>query len=172
MDAELRGRVGEALDRTVRGRMTLTMTNGVVREFPLLATINRTLRLTAQEGSDTRFEKLSATLAVASGQAATDNLVLEAGHVRVEAAGRIGADRSLALRGTAVIDAQHVSGAVASVREIARLRNSRGEIEVPLTIDGTLDAPSFRLDLETAARKGVADELRRRLRRFIRPPEP
>lgn len=171
VEAELRGRVGEPLDRTVRGRTALTMTNGVIREFPLLATINRTLRLTAQDGNDTRFEKLSMTLAIASGQATTDDLVLEAGHVRVEAAGRIGVDRSLALRGTAVVDAEHVAAAVASVREIARLRNSRGEIEVPLTISGTLDAPSFGLDLESAVKKGLADELRRRLRRFIRPPD-
>jgi hypothetical protein len=171
VDADLRGRVGEPLDRTVKGRTTLTMTNGIVREFPLLATINRTLRLTAQEGNDTRFEKLSATLAIASGQATTDDLVLEAGHVRVEAAGRIGVDRSLDLRGSAIVAADHVAGAVASVREIARLRNSRGEIEVPLTITGSLDAPSFSLDMGTAVKKGLADELRRRLRRFIRPPD-
>ena len=171
LEAELRGRIGEALDRTVRGRTALTMTNGVVREFPLLATINRTLRLTGQEGNDTRFDKLSATLAIASGQATTDDLVLEAGHVRVEAAGRIGVDRSLDLRGRAVVAADHVAGAVDSVHELARLRNSRGEIEVPLTISGSLDAPSFGLDVGTAIKKGLADELRRRLRRFIRPPE-
>ena len=171
LEAELRGRVGEPLDRTMRGRTAVTMTNGVLREFPLLATINRTLRLTGQEGNDTRFEKLSATLAIASGQATTDDLVLEAGHVRVAAAGRIGVDRSIDLRGSAIVAADHVAGAVASVREIARLRNSRGEIEVPLTISGTLDAPSFRLDTASAVKQGIADELRRRLRRFIRPPE-
>jgi AsmA protein len=170
VNAALRGRVGEALDRTVRGRMALNITNGVVRQFPLLATINRTLKLTAGEGSDTQFERLSATLNIATGQAATDDLLLEARHIRVHAAGRIGADRSLDLRGTAVVSAERVASAVASIREFARLRNSRGELEVPLTITGSLDAPSFGLDLGAAVKKGVADELRRRLRRFIRPP--
>ena len=171
LHASLHGRVGEPLDRTVRGRMEMNITNGVVRQFPLLATINRTLKLAAAEENDTRFERLSATLNIAAGQATTDDLVLEAGHVRVRAAGRIGADRSLDLRGSAVIAADYVAAAVASVRELARLRNSRGEIEVPLTITGSLDAPSFGLDLGAAVRKGLVDELQRRLRRFIRPPE-
>jgi AsmA protein len=168
VNAALRGRIGQPLDRTARGRIELTVTKGVIRQFPLLATINRALRLSESEGKDTRFERLSATFAVADGQATTDDLVLEAGHVRVMAAGRIGADRSLALRGAAVVSADRVAGAVASIRELARLRNSRGEIEVPLTISGTLDAPSFGLDLNAAVRQGLADELRRRLRKFIR----
>ena len=166
--AGVRGRVGEALERTVRGRVDLIITNGVVRDFPLVATINRTLRLTGGEGSDTHFERLAGTFAVAAGQATTNDLVLEAGHVRVQAEGRIGADRSLALRGVAVVSAEHAARAVASVREFARLRNSRGEFEVPLTISGTLDAPSFALDVSAAVRKGVMDEIRRRIRRLIR----
>jgi AsmA protein len=169
--AALRGRVGEALDRSVRGRLDMNISNGVVRQFPLLATINRTLKLTGGEGSDTQFERLSATLNIAAGQATTDDLLLEAGHVRVQAAGRVGADRSLDLRGSAIVSAERVADAVASVRELARLRNSRGEVEVPLTITGSLDAPSFGLDVGAAVKQGLEDELRRRLRRFIRPPE-
>jgi len=171
VNAAIRGRVGEVLRRTVRGRTDLNITNGVVRQFPLLATINRTLKLAGAEGSDTHFERLTATLNMAAGEATTEDLLLEAGHVRVQGAGRIGADRSLDLRGSAIVSAERVAGAVASVREFARLRNSRGEIEVPLTITGSLDAPSFGLDVGAAVRQGVADELRRRLRRFIRPPE-
>lgn len=170
VNASLRGRVGEPLDRTMRGRTALTITNGVVRQFPLLATINRTLRLAASEGNDTRFERLAMTLDIAAGVGTTDDLVLEAGYVRVRAAGRIGADRSLNLRGSAVVAAERVGEAVASVHELARLRNSRGEIEVPLTITGSLDAPSFGIDVSAAIRQGLADELRRRLRKFIRPP--
>ena len=171
INAALRGSVGEALDRSVRGRLDMSISNGVIRQFPLLATINRTLKLTAAEGSDTQFERLSATLNIAAGQATTDDLLLEAGHVRVLAAGRIGADRSLDLRGSAIVSAERGADAVASVREFARLKNSRGELEIPLTITGSLDAPSFGLDLGAAVKKGLTDELRRRLRRFIRPPQ-
>ena len=168
IDAALGGRVGEPLDRTVRGRAHVTVTSGVIRNFPLLATINRALRLAEQESGDTRFERLTANVMVAAGHATTDDLVLEAAHARVEAAGRIGADRSLALHGLAIVSAEHAARAVASVHEIARLRNSRGEIVVPLTISGTLDAPSIDIDLKAAIGKGLMDELRRRLRRIIR----
>jgi len=40
-----------------------------------------------------------------------------------------------------------------------------------LTISGTLDAPAFNLDVGSVIRKGLADELRRRLRRIIRQPD-
>jgi hypothetical protein len=93
---------------------------------------------------------------------------MTAGHVRVRAAGRIGADRSLALRGVAAVSPERSARGIASVRELSGLRNSRGEIELPLTISGTLDQPSFGLDVKGAVGKGVLDELQRRLWGIIR----
>ena len=166
--ASLRGRVGEPLGRSVGGTMQLTLTDGAIRNFPLLAHINRVLRLAERDEGDTRFKRLAGTFAIAAARATTDDLVMEAAHVRLAMAGRIAADRSLALRGVAVISAERSAPAIASIRELSGLRNSRGEIELPLTIGGTLDAPSFGIDLESAIKKGIADELRRRIRRFIR----
>jgi uncharacterized protein involved in outer membrane biogenesis len=165
--SSLNGRVGEPLERTVRGQAHVVVTEGVVRNFPLLATIDRALRLTPVDGADTHFDRLSATLTIASGQATTDDLVLQSGDVRVEATGRIGIDRSLALRGRAAVSADRVARGVARVHELARLKNSRGEIELPLTISGSLDAASITVDLETAIKQGLEDEIRRRLRRLI-----
>ena len=168
MTAALRGRVGEPLDRTMRGRVELVVRDGIIKNFPLLAAIDRALRLEDKASGDTRFERLAATLSVAVGQATTDDLVLEAGDVRVEAAGRIGADRSLELRGRAIVSAARAARAVASVHEIARLRNSRGEIELPLTIAGNLDAPAISVDVKTTIIEGIADEIRRRLRGWVK----
>lgn len=163
----LHGRVGEPLDRTVRGQARVVVTDGVIRNFPLLATIDRALRLTPVDSADTPFDRLSATLAIAAGHATTDDLVLQSGDVRVEAAGRIGIDRSLALRGRAAVSADRVARGVARVHELARLKNSRGEIELPLTISGSLDAATITVDLETAIKQGLEDEIRRRLRRLF-----
>lgn len=163
----LRGHVGEPLERTLRGRVNIVVNNGVVRNFPLLATIDRALRVAQQGSGDTQFERLSATLSVAGGQATTSDLVLQSGDVRVEAEGRIGADRSVALRGRAAVSADRVSRAITSVHELARLKNARGEIELPLTISGSLDAPSISVDVAAAIKQGLADEIRRRLRRLI-----
>jgi uncharacterized protein involved in outer membrane biogenesis len=168
VDAKLHGRVEQSFVSGMEGRAHLLISNGVLHGFPLIAAVNRALRLGGAENNDTRFERLSATLAIARGAAVTDDLVMNAGHIRVEVSGRIRFDRALDLRGSALVSADRVSAAVASVRELARLRNARGEIEVPLTIGGTLDSPKFALDVEAAIRHGVRDELMRRLRGIIR----
>ena len=162
--ARLAGRLDGGLWETLTGTARLEIADGVIREFPLLAAINRAVRLTEGDARNTRFQRLSATLALGHGRAATDDLVLEAGQVRVEAAGTIGFDRSLALHGKAVLAPERAAEAIRSVRELSGLRNSRGEIEMPLTISGTLDAPSFGLDLKSIIGKGIEDELKRRLR--------
>lgn len=168
VSAVLHGRVNEALADTVAGRARLTITDGVVRQFPLLATINRALRISEGDSRDTRFERLTATLALGSRRATTDDLVLEAGQVRVEAAGSVGFDRALALRGKAILSPERTASAMQRVRELSGLRNRRGELEIPLTISGTLDAPSFSLDLKAALGRGLQNELRRRLDKFLR----
>ncbi len=170
---KLQGRVEENFVSGIGGRVRLDIVDGVLHDFPLVATINRVLRLAEAAGNDTRFERLSATLDVAQAAVTTGDLAIAAGDLRVEAAGRIGFDGALALRGLAMVSAERVSAAVASVRELARAKNSRGEIELPLIISGTLDAPRFDIDLEAAIRTGVRDELLRRLRGLIRrPPDP
>ena len=173
IEGRLQGRLEQNFVSTIDGRARLEVADGVLHDFPLLAAINRVLRLAEAAGSDTRFERLSATLALAQASAATDDLVIDARDLRVEAAGRIGFDGALNLRGQVMVSADRVSAAVASVRELARAKNSRGEIELPLIISGSLDAPRFDIDVETAIRRGLRDELQRRLRGLIRrPPNP
>ena len=168
VEAKLQGRVEPDFVAGSEGWARVALADGVLRNFPLLATVNRTLGLAAAEGNDTRFERLSAALAIARGIASTDDLLVEAGHLRVELAGRIGFDRTVDLRGRVTVSKERAAAAVASVRELARLRNGRGEIVLPLTIDGTLDAPRFGLDVASAIREGFRDELKRRLNRLIR----
>jgi hypothetical protein len=168
--ATLNAFVGDALPQGLAGRMQVTIANGVIREFPLLAAINRTLRLAEGEGRDTKFERLSATLAFAArGSAATTNdLSLQAREVQVKAAGRIGFDRSLDLSGVAILSPDRSAPVVRSIRELAALRNDRGELELPLRISGTLDDPSFAIDLKAAVGRTLKHELQRRIRDLFR----
>lgn len=166
--AALRGRLDAALAESIAGRLQISVEHGVIRQFPLLAAINSTVRLTEGDTRDTRFERLTATLQLANGRAVTDNLVMQAGQVRVDAAGTIGFNRSLAMRGKAVLSAERSAAAIRSVHELAGLRNRSGQIEIPLTIEGTIDDPSFALDVRAAIGKGLQDELMRRLRRIIK----
>ena len=72
------------------------------------------------------------------------------------------------LRGRAIVAAERVAAGVDSVHELARLRKGSGEIVVPLTITGSLDAPKFDIDVATIIREGVVDELKRRIRRLFK----
>lgn len=164
----LHGLLNASLAETVTGRVRLTVADGVIRQFPLLAAINRAARLTGGDATDTRFERLTATLALGGGWAITEDLLLAAGQVRVEAAGAIGFDRTLALRGKAILSPERAAAAMQSVRELSGLRNERGELEIPLTVAGTLDAPSINVDVRAVVGKGIRDELKRRLDRFLR----
>jgi len=164
----LRGTVGEPIPRTLEGRLQLDVVDGVIHGFPLLAAINRALRLAEGDSRDTRFDRLAATFAFEGSHATTRDLVLNAREVRIEAAGRIGYDRSLDLAGNAIVSPEKTAAAIRSVRELSGLRNDRGELELPLTIRGTLDDPSFGIDLEAAVGRTLKEELRRRLRDWIR----
>jgi uncharacterized protein involved in outer membrane biogenesis len=162
--ASVRGRLDRALDQSLVGQASLTVADGVLRGVPLVATINRALRLGDADGGDTRFERLSGTFTLLDARATTNDLAIASGHVHARLAGTIGFDRSLALRGTAAVSAERTSQAVAAVRELARLRRPGGEIQLPLTISGTADNPAIAVDVMTVIEKGVGDELKRRLR--------
>lgn len=168
VEADVSGRLVEDFVNGIAGGARLAVSNGVLHDFPLVATINRALRLTEGGGNDTRFERLTATLALAGGAATTGDLLMHAGHLRVALVGRIGFDRTLDLRGRAFVSKERAAEVVRRVRELARARKGSGEIELPLRIGGSLDAPRFEIDMETALREGVRDELERRLRRLFR----
>ena len=181
--ASLHAGIRDPLPRGLEGRMQVNVADGVIREFPLLAAINRALRLAEGSPRDTRFERLSATLAFAGpvprtpaeafgpGHVTTDDLLLQARDVRVEAAGRIGFDGSLDLAGLAILSPERSAEAVRSVRELSGLRNDRGNLELPIRISGTMDNPAFSIDLKAAVGRSIKEELRRRFRNLFRPLE-
>lgn len=168
LTASLNGRVDAPLAETASGRVQLLVRDGVIRDFPLLASIDRAAGLAEQQDGHTAFARLSATWDIAEGTARTENLLIQAQHVQLRAAGRVGVNRTVDLRGTAVLSPERSAQAIASVHELSGLRNKQGEIELPLTITGTLEAPSFNIDLESILAKGLKDELRRRLNRIIK----
>ena len=81
---KLQGRMEKNFVSGIDGRARLEVVNGMIHDFPLLATINRALRLAEAAGNDTRFERLSATLAIAQAVAATDDLVIDARDLRAK----------------------------------------------------------------------------------------
>jgi hypothetical protein len=68
----------------------------------------------------------------------------------------------------AVFSPERTAEAIRSVRELSVLRNESGELELPIRIAGTLDNPSFGIDLEAAITRSIKEELRRRFRGLLR----
>jgi hypothetical protein len=172
--ARLRGTTEAPLERHMSGTMSMALSNGVIRNFPLLATLNRALHVTGGDGTDTRFERLSATLDVSDGVMRTRDASLRAGELTALAAGALGFDRTIDMTGTAAFSRQASARLIASVREISAARNEQGEVEVPFRITGSMDNPAFAINTEAllgrAIRKEIDRNIRKGLDRFLRRP--
>ena len=140
--ARVRGTADLPIERHMSGSVDLVVSDGVIRNFALLAAINQALHLTGGDTSDTRFERLSATLDLARGAIRTDNASLHAGDVTAGAAGAISVERAINMTGTAVFSREASARMIARVKELSGARNERGEVEVPFRITGPgVDAP-------------------------------
>jgi len=167
----LRGRlegvmVEPVLDRAA-GTMTVAISNGAIHNFPLIAAVNSALRIAEGDERDLRFESLTATMAIAGGRAETRDLLVRAGELTVVGSGTLGFDRSLDFHGHVVFSAKKAAELVRAVREAARLRNAKGEIDVPVVVSGTVTDPHFGVDTAALLQRGLQDELERRLKKGL-----
>jgi uncharacterized protein involved in outer membrane biogenesis len=171
LDLDLRA-AGAPLERALAGTIDARLVKGVIHDFPLLAAINQALGVTGGGGRDTAFEELSATLAVGDGKASTRNLLLKMGELTVSAAGVLGFDQRLDLKGQAILSPARTAGLTGKAGELRNLRNDRGELEIPLTVTGTVSAPRINVDLarllQTAAKYQLKRQLEKTLKRFIK----
>jgi uncharacterized protein involved in outer membrane biogenesis len=172
--ARLRGTTEAPVERHTSGTMDVALSNGVIRNFALLAALNRALRVTAGNDSDTRFERLSATVDLGGGVMRTRNASLHAGELTALAAGALGLDGTIDMTGTAAFSREASARMIASIREISAASNAQGEVEVPFRITGSVDRPAFAIDAEAllgrAIRKEINRNIRKGLERFLRRP--
>jgi uncharacterized protein involved in outer membrane biogenesis len=162
LNANLKASSSAPLD-TMTGTVDAVIGNGVIRNFPLLSAINSALRITESSGSDTKFESLSATLGIGGRRARTNNLRLAAGELTVLGAGSFGFDQTLDVDGTAVFSRAKSQELIARVRELSGLKNSRGEVEVPLRVTGSASRPNFQIDVEKILSQALQKEMKRQL---------
>lgn len=163
----IRGTALAPLLPQVRGRVVTEVGHGVIHDFPILAAVNAALRLGAGDERDLRFDTLFATWTVGNAQATTDDFVARSGELRLAAAGRVGFDQALDFRGRLAFSQAKSQELIRRVRELSGLRNSEGEIEVPVAITGRIGAPSFAIDTRAMLGKAIEDELKRRLRKGL-----
>jgi uncharacterized protein involved in outer membrane biogenesis len=163
----VRGTADAPVDRHMTGTVDVVLSNGVIRNFALLAAINRALRITGGDASDTRFERLSATLALAGGAIRTDNASLHAGELTATAAGALGVDRRINMTGVAVFSREASARMIASVNQVSGAKNERGEVEVPFRVTGPIAEPAVAIDAEKILRRALQKEVDRNIRKQL-----
>jgi hypothetical protein len=163
----LQGTAQAPFDRHITGILDVTVTDGVIRNFALLAGLNRALRITGGDATDTKFQRLAATVEIARGVMRTGNAVLEAGEMTANAAGTITFDRAIDMTGTAVFSREASARMIASVKEISGAKNERGEVEVPFGITGTTDRPQFSVNMEQILNRALRKEIQRNLKKGL-----
>ncbi len=174
MAARLQGTSDAPAERHMSGTVDVVLSNGVIRNFALLAAINSALHVTAGDARDTQFERFSATLSLAQGAVRTQNAALVAGEMTATAAGAVSVDRTIDMAGTARFSPEVSARMIASVNHISAARNEQGQVEVPFSITGPIEAPVFAIDVEQilnrALRKEVERSVRKTLDRLLRRP--
>jgi hypothetical protein len=155
--------------RTIAGTIELAIAKGVVRAFPLLASLNSALRLgTDASDRDLRFETLTATIRLLNAVMTTDNLEARSGDLTLNAAGSMRFDLGLDLAGTARFTREKSDDLVRRAKDLGGLRNPRGELELPFTVTGTASSPAFSIQLEKVLERAAGKELKRQLERQLR----
>jgi uncharacterized protein involved in outer membrane biogenesis len=148
-----RGSTAPAIQRDLTGSVSFKVADGTIRNMPLLAAINQALGITEGTGRDTKFQSFSGTAAIGGGKARTNDLQLRAGDLTVAGSGAMGFDKSLDFRLRAIFSPDKSRELAGRVGFLGKLRNSLGQIEIPLTVTGTAMAPKTWVDLGSVAKK-------------------
>jgi AsmA protein len=171
---DVTGRRDLPVTTSASGTIAMALTKGVIRNFPLLAAINRSLQITEGSGQDTAFDRLGASFTLSSGTATTRDLQLVAGALTVSGAGTIGLEsQALALSATARFTREKSAELSQISKHVSGAKNANGEVEIPLTVRGTLQAPDFQIEvgkiLERAAKKEIERGIKRELNKLLKP---
>ncbi len=159
---DLTGVAGQPLAHAARGTVTTAVAKGVIRNFPLLASINRALQITEGTGNDTAFDRLDGSFALGGGRATSNNLRLTAGALTVSLAGAIGLEaQTVDLAGAARFTREKSQELSRISKHVSGAKNENGEVELPLTIDGTFAAPNVRIEIDKILANAAKKELRR-----------
>ena len=78
-------------------------------------------------------------------------------------AGVMGFDQSLDFKLQAIISAAKA----ATLGPVAQLRNSQGQISIPVTVSGTATAPKYGIPVGAVAKKAVQEQVQKGLQKLF-----
>ena len=166
-DVKGSGSSAPAIEKSLAGTVKFQLVNGVIKNFPLLARINEALGITEGNDKDTKFESLSGTAAIGGGKAKTNDLLLKAGEITTRGGGVMGFDQSLDFKLKAVVSAAKSAQLLGKLGPLGGLRNSQGELEIPVTVSGTAQAPKYGVPVGAVAKKEVKEQIQKGLNKLL-----
>lgn len=158
VDIAARGEDGDAITKSMVGRVSANVTNGAVQGIDLWFEINRAMALIQKQGlpsgkdsGRTQFETFKTSADLADGVATTKDLAIASQNLQVTG------------KGTSNLISKAINYQVqASILKSAPTGNGApaGSLaQIPMTVTGTMNSPSVRPDLEGIAKAQVQQQL-------------
>jgi uncharacterized protein involved in outer membrane biogenesis len=158
----LRGRGMDAASvmKTARGTARVDVANGTVKNLGLVravvtATSGRSDVSTSGGSRDEPFTRLSTTLDIADGSAATRDLTFDSEDLVLSAAGTLRLDGS-AIDLTGQLQLSDALSQQAG-RDLVRYTQQGGRVTLPATITGSAADPHVRLDVASMAKRAITN---------------
>jgi uncharacterized protein involved in outer membrane biogenesis len=155
------------IQRSLTGTMGFGVVKGVVTNFPLLTTINKTLGASASSAQSTKFDSLTGTATISGGHAETKDLTLKAGDLTMTGQGTYGFDQSLNFKTLTELSAAKSASLAQQVALVKSLETQQGTLAVPVTVGGTAASPKFGVDMKTLAKQHLKGGLQQQLSKFL-----
>jgi AsmA protein len=147
-----------------RGVGEIAISPGTIRNLDIVRTVLVFIGRPAADaapGSGERFDSLSATFALADQSVRSDDLTLQSPDFDIFARGTLAlATKALDLRADLVLS--EALSAQAG-RDLYRFTRAGNRIVLPTILEGTLGQPRVRIDAGAAVRRGLGNEIERRL---------
>ncbi len=155
-DVRASGVTQAAIQQSLTGTAKFAVTDGDVRNMPLLSKINSVLGLTEGSSNDTKFQSLTGSAVLGGGKATTNDVTLRAGELAVLVKGIFNFDQTLHLGMTAVLSPTEAHRMAKFAGITKPLENEKGEIEIPGTITGTATNPNIAVNVGSVAKREVS----------------
>lgn len=151
--------------KTARGRATLSVTSGTVKNLALVRSAVAATALdpqaaqkAAQEERDEAFTELGGSLAIFAGTASTPDLHFVSKDIRLDAGGALKLDGSaLTLQGQIALSEELTKQANGT---LARFTEQDGRITLPIVVRGSVAKYSLQIDSASVAKRAVTNEVK------------
>ena len=163
-----RGSSSDDMVRAARATGQATITDGEIPGLDMVRTIVLGFGKPSSapaEGTGSRFTRINSTFSLANQTLRSDDIAFASPDFDLTAEGSVQLPAgALDMRANVVLSPQLTAQAGADLRRYAQ---ENGRVVAPATVTGTVEKPRIRLDLASAARRALGNELKRKVKGLL-----